>query len=94
MENVMKDLNVVVYLDDLLVMGRDETEHLMNLDRVLQRLQENGLRVKKAKCDFGKTQIEYLGHTLDGKGVYPSKDKRTELEPLFSTPHLMDKSIQ
>lgn len=49
MENVMKDLNVVVYLDDLLVMGRDETEHLMNLDRVLQRLQENGLRVKKAK---------------------------------------------
>lgn len=75
MENVMKDLNVVVYLDDLLVMGRDETEHLMNLDKVLQRLQENGLRVKKAKCDFGKTQIEYLGHMLDGKGVYPSKDK-------------------
>lgn len=71
----MKDLNVVVYLDDLLVMGRDETEHLMNLDKVLQRLQENGLRVKKAKCDFGKTQIEYLGHMLDGKGVYPSKDK-------------------
>ncbi|XP_057711364.1 uncharacterized protein K02A2.6 [Corythoichthys intestinalis] len=75
MENVMKDLNVVVYLDDLLVMGRDEAEHLMNLDRVLQRLQENGLRVKKSKCDFGKTQIEYLGHVLDGKGVYPSKDK-------------------
>lgn len=66
----MKDLNVVVYLDDLLVMGRDETEHLMNLDKVLQRLQENGLRVKKAKCDFSSH-----GHMLDGKGVYPSKDK-------------------
>uniref|UniRef100_A0AAV2JG06 ribonuclease H n=1 Tax=Knipowitschia caucasica TaxID=637954 RepID=A0AAV2JG06_KNICA len=75
MENVMRDLNVLVYLDDLLVMGRDEAEHLLNLDRVLQRLQENGLRVKKSKCDFGKTQIEYLGHMLDGKGVYPSKDK-------------------
>ncbi|CAL9702513.1 unnamed protein product [Knipowitschia caucasica] len=75
MENVMRDLNVLVYLDDLLVMGRDETEHLLNLDRVLQRLQENGLRVKKSKCDFGKTQIEYLGHMLDEKGVYPSKDK-------------------
>lgn len=65
----MKDLNMVHYLDDLLVMGRDESEHLMNLDRVLQRLQENGLRVKKSKCDFGKTQIEYLGHVIDGKGV-------------------------
>uniref|UniRef100_A0AAV2KXD0 ribonuclease H n=1 Tax=Knipowitschia caucasica TaxID=637954 RepID=A0AAV2KXD0_KNICA len=75
MENVMRDLNVLVYLDDLLVMGRDEAEHLLNLDRVLQRLQENGLRVKKSKCDFGKTQIEYLGHMLDEKGVYPSKDK-------------------
>lgn len=75
METLMKDLNVVVYLDDLLVMGRDETEHLTNLDRVLQRLQENGLRVKESKCEFGKTQIEYLGHVLDEKGVYPSQDK-------------------
>lgn len=75
MENLMKDLNVVVYLDDLLIMGRDEAEHLMNLDRVLQRLQENGLRVKESKCEFGKTQIEYLGHVLDEKGVYPSQDK-------------------
>lgn len=68
----MKDLNLVFYLDDLLVMGRNEAEHLMNIDRVLQRLQENGLRVKKSKCEFGKTQIEYLGHVLDEKGVYPS----------------------
>lgn len=37
MENVMKGLNVVVHVDDLLVRGRDETERLMNLDRVLQR---------------------------------------------------------
>lgn len=75
MENLMKELNVVVYLDDLLVMGRDESEHLKNLDRVLRCLQENGLRVKKSKCEFGRTQIEYLGHVLDEKGVYPSEDK-------------------
>ncbi|XP_060799550.1 olfactory receptor 4K15-like, partial [Neoarius graeffei] len=41
MESLMKDLNVVVYLDDLLIMGRDEAEHLKNLDRVLQHLQES-----------------------------------------------------
>ncbi|XP_061774106.1 uncharacterized protein K02A2.6-like [Nerophis ophidion] len=75
MENLLKDLDVVNYLDDLLIMGRDEAQHLVNLDKVLQRLQENGMRVKKSKCDFGKTQIEYLGHVLDGKGVYPSKNK-------------------
>lgn len=31
--------------------------------------------MKKSKCEFGKTQIEYLGHVLDEKGVYPSVDK-------------------
>lgn len=45
MENIMKDLDVVVYLDDLLVTGRTEHEHLLRLQAVLQRLKENGLRV-------------------------------------------------
>ena len=36
MENLMKDLPVVVFLDDLLIMGRSEEDHLHNLQRVLQ----------------------------------------------------------
>ncbi|KAK9513169.1 hypothetical protein VZT92_026728 [Zoarces viviparus] len=75
MENLMKGLPVVVFLDDLLIMGRTEKEHLHNLQKVLQRLQENGLRVKRSKCEFGKTRVEYLGHVLDEQGIHPSKDK-------------------
>ena len=75
MENLMKGLPVVVFLDDLLIMGRSEEEHLQNLQNVLQRLQENGLRVKRSKCEFGKTQVEYLGHVLDEHGIHPSEDK-------------------
>ncbi|KAK9517622.1 hypothetical protein VZT92_022975 [Zoarces viviparus] len=74
MENLMKGLPVVVFLDDLLIMGRTEKEHLHNLQKVLQRLQENGLRVKRSKCEFGKTRVEYLGHVLDEQGIHPSKD--------------------
>ncbi|KAK9517616.1 hypothetical protein VZT92_022970 [Zoarces viviparus] len=74
-ENRMKGLPVVVFLDDLLIMGRTEKEHLHNLQKVLQRLQENGLRVKCSKCEFGKTRVEYLGHVLDEQGIHPSKDK-------------------
>ncbi|XP_078253747.1 ER membrane protein complex subunit 2 isoform X1 [Rhinoraja longicauda] len=75
MENLMKDLNVVVYLDDLLITGKTEREHLQNLHKVLQRLQESGLRVRDAKCEFGKKQIEYLGHVLNSQGIQPSLEK-------------------
>ncbi|XP_027869143.1 uncharacterized protein K02A2.6-like [Xiphophorus couchianus] len=75
MENIMEGLPVVVYLDDLLITGCSKAEHLSNLEKVLQRLQENGLRVKRSKCEFNKPQIEYLGHILDEHGVHPSEEK-------------------
>lgn len=53
----MKDLDVVVYWDDLLVTGKTEQDHLKKLQKVLQRLQERGLRVKKTKCEFGKCRL-------------------------------------
>ncbi len=71
----MKDLKVVVYLDDLLIVGKDEQEHLATLCKVLQRLQDSGLKVKQCKCEWGQTRVEYLGHVIDGRGVYPTKDK-------------------
>lgn len=71
----MKDLDAFVYLDNVLVTGKSEQEHLYNLDRVLQCLKENGLRVKKEKCEFNKARIQYLGHVLDEKGVHPAVDK-------------------
>ncbi|XP_016520874.1 uncharacterized protein K02A2.6-like [Poecilia formosa] len=73
MENIMKGLPVVVYLDDLLITGHSKAEHLCNLEKALRRLQENGLRVKRSK--FNKPQIEYLGHVLDEHGVHPSEEK-------------------
>lgn len=39
-------------LDDMIITGRDDEEHLANLEEVLQRLQHHGLRVNKAKCEF------------------------------------------
>lgn len=47
----------------------------MRLDRVLQHLQENGLRVKESKCEFGKILIEHLGPVLNEKGAYSFQDK-------------------
>ena len=76
MENILSDIpKVSVYLDDILVTGKDSAEHLYNLHRVLQRLESAGLTLKKSKCTFEVSSVEYLGHIIDAKGLHPSESK-------------------
>ena len=67
--------HVCCYIDDILVTGVDQQEHLQNLEEVLHRLEQNNLRIKKSKCEFFKDSVEYLGHCVDAQGLHtlPSK---------------------
>ena len=58
-----------MYIDDILVMGHHDEEHLRILEQVLARLQEYGLHLKKEKCSFIKPSVEYLGHIVDKDGL-------------------------
>ena len=70
MEQLTSDLKgVAVYLDDILISGASAEEHLQNLRRLLQRLDEKGLRCKLEKCSFAQTSVEYLGHRLTSQGL-------------------------
>ena len=53
---------VIVRLDDILVSGKNDAEHLRNLEEVLKRLFNAGLRVKKNKCVIMAADIVYCGH--------------------------------
>ena len=64
-----------VYLDDILVTGLTEKEHDENLVRVMTRLQNAGLRLRKEKCKFRQTSVKYLGHHIDAEGVHPTGEK-------------------
>ena len=47
-ENILQNLpHTCVYLDDILVTGKTETEHTRNLEEVLTCLEKAGLRLKK-----------------------------------------------
>ena len=67
--------NVCAYLDDIIITGKTEEEHLQNLSAVLSKLQEAGLRLKRSKCYFMAESVEYLGHIIDAKGLHPTKAK-------------------
>ena len=75
-DNLIQGLaGTVGYQDDILVTGKDDAEHIANLDAVLQRLSAAGLRLNKDKCVFMATEATYLGYRIDEKGLHPIKEK-------------------
>ena len=64
-----------VYIDDILITGRNEQEHLDHLEEVLRRLKEAGIRLKKEKCEYLLRSVDYLGHTISKEGLHTSDVK-------------------
>ncbi|KAG7295451.1 hypothetical protein JYU34_021634 [Plutella xylostella] len=64
-----------VYLDDLIVFGRNLDDHNKNLLDVFERLRQVNLKLNPSKCDFLKKEILYLGHVVTGDGILPDPDK-------------------
>ena len=62
-------------LDDVIVTGESNAEHLAYLEEVLQRLQHHGLRANKSTCEFFKEKITFCGHDIDSKGLHKTTDK-------------------
>ena len=76
MENILQGLlKVCVYIDDILVTGQTEAEYLQNLHKVLTRIEEAGMHLKRAKCKFLMESVEFLGHVISAEGVLPNKKK-------------------
>ena len=61
--------------DDILLGGRDQTEHREVLETVLKRARDHGITFNKEKCQFGVEQIEFFGHVFTKDGLKPSPDK-------------------
>ena len=70
---VLKGLHkfAVTYLNNIIIFSKDEEEHLECLGIIFQRLKEASLKLKRSKCDFMKTQIQYLGHLISSSGIQP-----------------------
>ena len=61
--------------DDILVYGKDQQDHDINLAQTLKRVSENNLTLNKAKCVFNKQRLEYNGNVYSAKGVSPDPKK-------------------
>ncbi|KAF4649982.1 hypothetical protein FOL47_001541 [Perkinsus chesapeaki] len=63
---------VQVYIDDIIVYSKTESDHLKDLERVFELLEKAGLTIKLAKCHFGMRSVEFLGFTVSNGKVQPA----------------------
>ena len=63
-----------LYLDDVVIFSSTQEEHIDHLCAVLKCFRLHRLKLKPLKCAFFKEKIEYLGHSVSLRGVWPSRD--------------------
>ena len=69
------DKFVLVFLDDILVYSKTREEHIQHLRSILSRLRSEKFYGRLAKCDFFRTEVEYLGFDVGSYGIKPSLSK-------------------
>jgi hypothetical protein len=68
------------YLDYLAEGSDTPKQHSVDVRRVLERTRDANLRLKLAKCTFGKTEVKLLGHKVRYGEVRPNDRHRDCLQ--------------
>ena len=79
---------LLIYLDDILIFGKDFKEHLQRLDMVFTTLKKARLKLKPSKCHLFQKSVQFLGHQVAAEGVTPLQEK---IEVIKSWPPPKDK---
>ena len=81
MESTLQGLEVftLVYLDDVLVFSETEEQYRLDVKRVVQRFQDEKMKVKLSKSKFAKKEIQFLGHVVSSGQLRVDEDKLLKL---------------
>lgn len=66
---------VLVYVDDIIILAKDEDEAILRLARVLECAAQHGLEINWRKCQFLKRTVEFLGYIIENGTIKPSLTK-------------------
>lgn len=81
MENMLRDIGGhIVMADDILTFGVDQESEGKITEAILKRLKENRLELNVEKCEFGRTKLSFLGHTISADGFKPDPEKLMVLD--------------
>lgn len=64
-----------VYIDDIIIFGKNEEEHFQNLEMVFQTLESANMKVQLDKTEFLQDQVEFLGFVVSKDGIKTNPKK-------------------
>jgi hypothetical protein len=65
----------VLYMDDIVLLGKTRAEALANIQEALTIMRANGLYCNIKKCVWMQEQVKFLGHLVSAEGIRMDPDK-------------------
>ncbi|EGT44573.1 hypothetical protein CAEBREN_28128 [Caenorhabditis brenneri] len=84
----MTKARIFCYLDDILLVSPSEEQHLVDIQELLQRIIDCGLKLKLEKCEFARIELPFLGYVVGRDGLKPNPIKVAAIRdyPIPTTP--------
>lgn len=70
----------VAYVDDILIYGQSKEELQERTEIIVRKLVEAGLRGNREKCQFGKEEIDFVGHRVKENSIEPMVKHKNSIE--------------
>ena len=67
--------NIIAYVNDIVVMSKNEEDHIADLKKTFANLREASLKLNLEKCIFGVSRGKMLGYIIGPKGIRVNPEK-------------------
>ena len=58
-----------IYIDDMVIKSKKESDHVRDLDECFQILRKHGMHLNPTKCAFRISSSQFLGHMVSRSGI-------------------------
>ena len=67
--------NIEIYIDDMVVKSKLESEHINDLGNIFEILRRHKLQLNASKCSFGVGSGKFLGYMVTHRGIEVNLDQ-------------------
>jgi hypothetical protein len=71
----LRDVEVLLYLDDILLFSDTTEDHVRRMMLVFEKVRYANFKLNVTKCMFAVPEVAYLGHVVNKNGVAPDPSK-------------------